>query len=182
MKRTWQLALGLVLIAVASRLIPHWPNFTALGATTLLGAYSLKNKKWALALPLLAIFLSDLLLNNLVYAQYYNGFQWFTDGALFLYGATALVFLVGYFGITKNSAGQVGGASLIGALVFYLVTNFGVWLGSPLYAPNFFGLISSYIAGLPFLLNGALGNLVFSAILFYAFSYFSERKLVDQRV
>src|SRR5690554_7475691 len=66
----------IVVLAAFSRLIPHPPNFTPIGAMALFGAAWFTNRFQALLLPLLALWLSDLALNNLIYAGYYEGFTW----------------------------------------------------------------------------------------------------------
>jgi hypothetical protein len=171
MKKELVLALALISIAVATRLLPHWPNFTALGAAALFSGAFYKRKSFALVIPLLALFISDLVINNVVYASYYDGF---------IYAGVAFAVLIGsYASISKSKPQNLALAGLSSALFFYLLTNFGAWLGSPLYAQNFGGLIASYVAGLPFLINGAIATLVYSFGIFGLHWYTSKDSLVS---
>jgi len=158
------LLLFLVLLAMATRLMPHWPNFTAVGAVALFSGSMFSRKVWAFGVPLLAIFLSDLVLNNVVYAS--GGFVWFTQGFYWIYAAFALSVLLGRYGMNARKGSSVLLSGVASALVFFLITNFGDWLGDPLYAQNFAGLLASYTAGLPFLGNQVLGNFFYTAVLF----------------
>lgn len=165
------IALSLIVLAMATRLVPHWPNFTAVGAVALFGAAIFKNKWLAFGLPLMALFLSDLLLNNLVYGAFQSGFTWLTGGFAFIYGGFLLTALIGRYGIDHRSWKGLAAGTLGSALVFYLLTNFGAWLGNPMYTQDFSGLMASYAAGLPFLVNQVAGTAVYSALLFGAAHY-----------
>ena len=172
MKNKVLLACILVLAAMATRFIPHWPNFTAVGAVALFGGAFFKKGYWGFIIPVAALYLSDLLLNNLVLAEYYEGFQWFTPGFYYMYAAFFLTVLIGRYAINSHKIAGILGGGLSSALVFYFITNFGAWLGNPAYPQNLGGLITSYMAGLPFLTYQVLGTAFYSAILFgaaYAF-------------
>lgn len=167
MKRAFYLFSALLLTGMLTRLLPHWPNFTAVGAVALAGGALYRDRWAAFLLPVTLLFISDLLVNNLLYADFYSGFTWFTPGAIFIYGGFLLMVLIGRYGIGgQRSFIPVLGASLGGSLVFYLVSNFGVWLGGSLYPLNLSGLLASYVAGLPFLLNQALATGFYSALIF----------------
>jgi hypothetical protein len=80
--------------------------------------------------------------------------------------------LVGLIGLVvrkrKNPATVILG-SLAGSIVFYLVTNWAVWAFGTMYAPNFGGLLESYVRAIPFFRNTLLGDLVFTGLLFGAY-------------
>lgn len=160
------LVIGLIFVAAASRLLPHWPNFVPVGAMALFGAAALPKRWLAVIVPVLAFYLSDLALNNTLYAGYYEGFYWgmnyWTTGAIVL-----MVLLgMGFLRNVKFSWMKVGGAAVSATLVFFLVTNFGVWASSMMYPKSGAGLLAAFAAGLPFLVNSLLANLVFSGVLF----------------
>ncbi|WP_417602499.1 DUF6580 family putative transport protein [Owenweeksia hongkongensis] len=161
----------LIVAAIATRFLPHAPNFTAVGATALFGGVLFRNNLRAFMIPAIALFASDLVLNNLVYGQYYEGFQWLTPGFAFIYGAFFITVLMGRYFTSGFKALPLIGAGLASAIVFYLLTNFGAWLGSPMYPQTFGGLIQSYVAGLPFLLNQVAGTAFYGVIMFSA-AYF----------
>ena len=160
------LVIGLILVAAASRLLPHPSNFVPVGAMALFGAAALPKRWLALIVPVLAFYLSDLVLNNTLYTSYFEGFYW--GMSYWTIGAIVLMVVLG-MGLLRNlkfSWLRVGGAAVSATLVFFLVTNFGVWAGGLMYPKTGAGLLAAYAAGLPFLLNSLLANLVFSGLLF----------------
>ncbi len=164
--RTFLLLAGMILLAAASRLLPHWPNFTPVAAMALFGAASLPRRWMAVAVPVLALYLSDLALNNLVYAEYYSGFYWGVNGYVYFGFAATILLGTGLLRRSSFGWGRLGSAILCSTAVFFLVTNFGAWLGSPLYPRSVGGLVAAYTAGLPFLVNSLAGTVVFSGLLF----------------
>lgn len=167
MKKQVVLLSSLLLVGMLTRVLPHWPNFTAVGAVALAGGALFRSRWMAYIVPLALLFLSDLFINNVIYSSYSSGFQWLTSGFAFIYGGFLLMVLIGRYGIgSSKKATSVLAGSVGGSLAFYLISNFGVWLGSPLYPQTLGGLMSSYIAGLPFLVNQAAGTLVYGAVIF----------------
>ena len=140
----------MVLIASVSRLIPHPPNFTPIIAMGLFVGVYFKNKDLSLLVPLIAMLLSDLFLG-------------FHSTMIWVY-LTILAVSYGARFITVNF-GNVIGASLFGSLIFFITTNFGVWLTGSMYPQSFSGLNACYIAGLPFLQNAVMGDLIYTGIL-----------------
>lgn len=171
---------GLILFAALTRLLPHAYNFTAIGAVALFGAAWLPKKGWALAVPLaaplLALFLSDLILNNFVYASFYDGFQLMTPGFLSIYGAFVLIVLLAIPLFRKVTFPRVLTGALGASVVFFLVSNFGVWISSPLYPLTAEGLILCYTAAIPFFHYTVAGNLMYSAALFGGFAYVTAQR------
>lgn len=179
-----KLAIGLILAAALTRLLPHPYNFTPIGAMGLFGAAYFGRNWLTLAIPFAALFLSDLLLNNVVYAQYYSGFTFITSW--WIYGAFALVMLIGLALLrSRVTPGRIVASSLLASVAFYLVSNFGAWIapvGPALYPKTMAGLVEGYIAGLPFLGNTVLGDLFFCALLFGAYAWASRRELAVQKI
>ncbi|MDX2133823.1 MAG: DUF6580 family putative transport protein [Saprospiraceae bacterium] len=169
-----RLVLALLLLAALMRILPHWPNFTPLAAMGLFGAALLERKWMAFAATFLALFLSDLVLNNVVYAQYYDGFVWFTSWWQYL--SFGLVVLLGSSMLSHNrNWGRIGLTAAGSSLVFFLVSNFSVWVESGMYPKNTAGLLACYTAGLPFLAPTVLGDLFYTAVLFGGFSLVYNR-------
>ena len=176
----YRIALVLFILAVLSRLMPHWPNFTALGAVSLFGAAYLERRWLAWATPFVAVFLSDLLLNNVVYSAYYTEFQWITSW--YLYAALGLMVLLGVGVLGSRVTPQRVLASSLGAsVIFFLVTNFGTWANGFLYPKTAAGLASCYVAGLPYFGNTLSGDLFFSAVLFGGYAWVFRNRLVFVR-
>ncbi len=154
----------LVVIAALSRLLPHPPNFTPIGGMALFGAAYFNKKQLAFIIPLVALWISDLILNNLVYGAYYDGFSWM--GMPMVYAAFILIALMGTVVIKKVKFSNVIIASLIASSIFFLLTNLSAWWISPIYPKTLLGIGEAYIAGIPFFLNTVAGDLFFSGVLF----------------
>lgn len=175
-----RLAIALIVLAALTRLglnfLPNPPhNFSPIAAIGLFGAAVFSRRWLALALPFAALFLSDLIINNVLYSQFYQGFAWFTS--VWIYLAFAGVMLVGRLMLRDRiAAAPLVGASVAGSLLFFFVTNFSVWLESGMYPKTGAGLMSCYVAGLPFLQNTMLGDLLFSSILFGAYAWLGSRQ------
>ena len=169
----------LILIAMASRFLfivdgqSLIPNFTAVGAIAILGAAHLKGfKKWII--PMVVLWMSDLILNNLVYAEYYEHFMIF--GSLWVYGSIVVIGILAYYLMKKASWSRLLVTSLAGGVLFYLITNAGVWISpqSP-YSKDLSGLMQSYTAAIPFFRNTLLGNVFYSFVLFGAYEYLATK-------
>ncbi|MDX1943234.1 MAG: DUF6580 family putative transport protein, partial [Saprospiraceae bacterium] len=120
--------LALMIFAAAlSRLLPHPYNFTPISAMGLFGAAYFSKRWLAFVVPFLAMWVSDLMLDNVVYSQYYDGFQWF--GHTWVYISFALIVALGFVLLRKINIINALLASLSASAIFFLVTNFAVWLG-----------------------------------------------------
>lgn len=161
---------AMILIAAFSRIIPHLPNFSPLGAIGLFGAAHFQKKWLAFLAPLAATWLSDLFINNVLYAQYYPTFTWFYEGFYWQYGSYLLITFAGLLLFKKLTTQRVLAGALVSTAIFFLISNAGCWLGSTLYPQNFNGLITCYAAGIPFLKGTMLGDLFYSGVLFGSFA------------
>lgn len=161
----------MVLFVALSRLIPHPPNFTPLGAMALFGAAYFSKKHIALLIPILSLWLSDLVINNVLYAQYFDGFVFFYQGFYWTYLAFVLIGLVGFFVLKKTKLKNILVASLSASILFYLVSNFGVWASGTMYPKDFSGLLTCYSAAIPFFRNTLMGDLVYCGVLFGSFEF-----------
>jgi len=164
----------IVLAAGIIRLIPQPYNFAPIGAMALFGgAYF--GKRWrAFLVPLAALFISDLVVN---YA-FYQEFVLFHEMAIWVYGAFALNVIIGSSLIKKVKISTVTTASVSAALLYYIITNFGVWAMPGImhiYPMTPAGLAACYIAGIPYLWGSVAGNLFYSAILFGVFELAQRR-------
>ncbi|MEM7574298.1 MAG: DUF6580 family putative transport protein [Bacteroidota bacterium] len=159
---------GLILLAALSRLLPHPPNFTPLAAMALFGAAYLQRSWLVWLLPFVAFYLSDLVLNNWVYAAEGAAWNWSVNWGV--YAAFALIILLGIWQLRKRNWTSAGLAltGLAGTLLFYAITNFLSWYVDPfqMYPNGIEGLWMSLAAGLPFLANSLMGTAFFGAILF----------------
>lgn len=170
-KNAFYIVAGLIVFAALSRLLPHAYNFTPIGAIALFGAAYFVKKRWAFIIPVAALWISDLILNNFVYASYYEGFTLFSSGFLYIYGAFALVVILGIYLFDKITVPRVLSGAIGGSLIFFIVSNFGVWLSSPMYPLTLEGLVLCYTAAIPFFHYTLAGNLVYCGVLFGGFEY-----------
>ena len=168
---------AIVLVAALSRLLPHPNNVTPVGAMALFGgAYFVK--RWqSVLLPFVALWLSDLVLNNVVYKAYNPTFTLISAHSYWTYGAFALMVVLGWVLLKKVKTANVVVASVIGSTLFFLITNFGAWYADPfnMYPKTIDGLAASYTLGLPYFLNTLIGDLVWCAVLFGGFEWAQQR-------
>lgn len=157
-------ALAISIGAIAVRLLPHPGNMTPVGATALFGGAKLA-RPWNYLAPLLVLFLTDLFL----------GFHALMP---FVYGSFIVsVYLAERFLKQSVTTKKLIALATANALIFFLVTNFAVWLEGRLYPPTITGLIESYAMGLPFLRNMLIGDLGYTLGIFglYAWSQRSSQ-------
>lgn len=145
-------------------------GFSPVPAVCLFGAAVFRDRRWAFLLPLTAWLLGDLALFALFTAR--DGLSQgvamaFYPAQVFIYCGFALVVCCGMWLRRRRTPGRIAVAGFAGSTLFYLVTNFAVWVIGPESYPNTFGgLVQCYIAGLPFYRNFLIATLGFSAILF----------------
>jgi hypothetical protein len=164
---------ALIFVAALSRLLPHLPNFSPVEAIALFGGAYFASRAWALAVPLIALLVSDLVMGAVIgasYAGYIGGISFWS-----VYACIALSTLLGFGLRGKVGGARVLGYSLVGSVLFFIVTNFGAWLGSPIYPQSGAGLVAAYAAGIPFFQWTVLGTLAYAAILFGGFALLRRR-------
>lgn len=156
--KTRLLTLSLMICAIAMfRILPHPPNVSPVAAMALFGGAYFADKRVAFLVPFLALLFSDLLLG-------------LHDTMLYVYGGFALTVVIGFWIRNRLSAGHIAIAAVASSVLFFIITNFGVWLTSALYPMTFDGLVQAYVAAIPFFQNSLLGNLVFTTVLFGGFA------------
>ncbi|UFH52096.1 DUF6580 family putative transport protein [Spirosoma sp. KNUC1025] len=159
---------AVVLATALFRLVPHWYNFTPVAALALFGAATFERKWLGLAVPMAAMLLSDSLIG-------FHG----SMGAVYV--SFALTWLLGLWALKQPTAVRIAGASIASSILFFLITNFAVWYGSSFYPQTMAGLMGCYAAGLAFyngtsfFVNGLLGDLFFSAVLFGGYYLLQQR-------
>ncbi|NVO18281.1 MAG: hypothetical protein HXX13_01190 [Bacteroidetes bacterium] len=160
------LILSIIFAGAMLRLIPHWPNFTPIASIALFGGTYLKRKELAFLIPVLAMLLSDVIIG-------------FHNVMIPVYASFLLIVSFGFILKSKVSMVNVVTASLMSSLVFYLITNMASWAtGMVPYSTGITGLMQAYIAGLPFFLNGILGDLFFNGVFFGAFYMVTKKSRI----
>lgn len=150
------LAIALISFAVISRVLPHPANFTPIAAVALFGGAILP-RRWAISLPLVAMIISDLIigLHPLI---------------MFTWGSFAAIALISSYRFKTISTSNVVVGSLGASILFFIVSNFGVFVEGRLYTWSLQGLAQCYINALPFFRNTLVGDIVYSALLFGAYA------------
>jgi len=139
------------------RYLPHPPNVSPIAAMALFAGATFSDRRAAFLLPLLALFSGDLVIG-------------LHDTMIYVYAAFGFTVLAGMALRHRLRPGNIAVAVIATSLLFFLLTNFGVWMTSALYPKTGEGLVQAYIAGIPFFQNTLLGNAGFSVLLFGAYS------------
>jgi hypothetical protein len=151
------LALAIIALVAALRIAPHPWNFTPVGAMALFSGAIIRDRRLAFFFPILALFVGDIFigLHKLVPVVY----------ASFLVSVA-----IGFWLRYRRSFGRITRATLLGALQFFLVTNFAFWAFGLSYPRNSAGLLACYLAGIPFFWNTLAGDAVYATLLFGGFA------------
>ena len=149
----------IILIAATLRLVPHPPNFAPIAAMALFGGVYL-NRGYALAVPIIALFISDLVIG------FYSPVVMVS-----VYGSFILTGLIGLWLRRRKSPRNVILAALGSSVLFFIVTNFAVWLGG-WYPRNAAGLLDCYTLALPFFRNTIAGDLFYTGAFFGCYELF----------
>lgn len=159
---------AIIFVAAITRLIPHPMNFAPLGAMALFGAAYFGRKGMGLLITMIAWLISDFILNNFVYS-FSDGLVLFTQGSIFIYGSILLIYLLGTQVLKKITLVRMLGGSLAASIIFFAISNLGVWATGTMYPMNAAGLMECYAAGIPFFKNTVAGDLFYSGALFLVY-------------
>ena len=140
----------LIVFGFLMRLMPHMPNFVPIAAIALFAGAHL-DKRVAVWVPLVIMIISDLVIGL-------HGVIFYTWGAFILIG------FIGMHLKERKTVGNIFASTVFSAVLFFLITNFGVWLAW--YPHSWEGFLACFIKAIPFFRNTLAGNLVFSAVLF----------------
>ena len=157
------LSLILVLAGVALRVAPHPWNFAPIGAIALFGGAHFERRFLAITIPLVTMFIGD------CFIGYHSLMP-------VIYATYALIALLGtLLRERRTSVTAIGGSVLASSVIFYVVTNFAVWQMGTTYAKTTAGLVTCYVAAIPFFGNTLVSDALFTAILFGAFAAVERR-------
>jgi len=161
------IALGLILLAAITRLLPHPGNFTAIGAIALFAGATFSKHRWAYLLPLAALFVTDLFL----------GIHF---SIIPVYACIAFTVWLGTRVQQKPGILNIGLLSLSSSTLFFLITNLPIWYADlSLYPLTIAGTIQSYVMGIPFFKNQVLGDLFYNALIFGSYHFIAKSKKVE---
>jgi len=153
--------IGLIVLAILTRLVPHPPNFAPITGIALFSAINFNNRFFKFFVPLISLVIFDLII----------GFSLIN---IFVYLSFIVIVLVGnHFKKIKLKS------ILISSVVFFIISNFGVWLIG--YPKTVSGIVMCYTAAIPFFINTILGDLFYSYILKYSFNVTLKSKVFKIR-
>ena len=144
---------SIIIFAALTRLVPHPPNFTPIIAIGLFGGAYLKDSRLVFLIPLIAMLIADTFLG-------------FHGTMIWVYGSLIIISMMGVLLKNRTTMKNCAVATLGGSLLFFIVTNFGVWIISGFYEKSIMGLFQCYAMALPFFYNTLAGSVVYSAIMF----------------
>lgn len=151
------IVLCFLLLGVVARVVPHPANFAPIAAIAIFGGAKLP-RKLAFTLPLVIMIVSDVMLG-------------LHDTIMYTWGSFLLIALLSnVFLRNRENAFTVVGSGIIASVLFFIITNFGVWVQGSLYPSTVEGLIQSYVMAIPFFRNTLAGDIVYTSIFFGAFS------------
>ncbi|MBP9670056.1 hypothetical protein KBD75_01495 [Candidatus Woesebacteria bacterium] len=157
-----QIVIGLIFAGIISRIVPHPLNMALVtGATIFAGSRLGKLEGVIVALGSMAI--SDLILGA-------------HDTMLFTWGSFALIALLSHKVLsTKLNLSRLAITTLSSSLIFFVISNFGVWLVGNMYALTFSGLVTCYVNAIPFLRNMIVGDALYTSVIFGVYFFLSRK-------
>ena len=148
-------------LLVLSRIVPHPPNFTPILAGIIFLPFIKKDLTFALMVPLASMIISDLVIGM-------------HSLMLWTYGSLMILSLISFFFYQDNFK-RVGALALISPMIFFVLSNFGVWINSNSYSKDIEGLIACYFNAIPFYTSSALACILFSTIFYLIRISFSKK-------
>ena len=160
---------GLIGVGVAGRLLPHVPNATPITAITL-AANKHVGRMWSFIVPITAMVISD---------AFIGFYDWRILASV--YGSFLLIGCISQYMRKNSNPLTITLLAVAASIVFFLVTNFTVWLFSPWYEKSISGLLYCYTLGIPFLRNMLIGDIAYTFILLGALKTLTVLK-VERRL
>jgi len=151
-------------ISIFSRIVPHIPNMTAVGALALFTG-STQTFKTSCIATLGAMLVSDMILG-------FHPVMWATYGSFFI------TILLGRWLKTRNNWKTIGVVTFLSSFQFFVLTNFAVWQTGLMYPKTLSGLLECYVMGLPFFRNSLVGDFMYTAIFFGVFEIVKRLKKI----
>lgn len=159
------LALLILFFGILSRFIVHTPNFTPVVAIALFGGFYFK-RQWAYVVPLVLFAVSDLVIG-------------FHSTMIFTYSSILLIVLIGRLARNNKSAGSILGSGLISAIIFFVITNFGVWVVGGLYPLTLAGLQECFMMAVPFFRYTLASTLIYSCAFFGVYEFAKSKSFAQ---
>lgn len=181
--RGMMLIIGLMIFGAFTR-IPtntiffHIANMASINAIALFSGASFKQMRTAVMITLLTVLLSDVCISQFLFSSwwpFYQGWYW-------QYSSYVLIVLLGIFLRERRQVFHIMMASFSASMLFFALSNFGVWYSSGMYPNTLPGLFACYVAALPFFKHTLLSDFIFSCVLFYTSAICFLLKLFFNRI
>jgi len=169
-KNVRPLALSLTVLGALIRLIPHPPNFAPVGGMSLYAGARLRGWQ-AFAVPLLLMAVTDPLMREGSYSV----------ATPFIYLSFLINVWIGRRLQSTESPLRIGAACLLCSVQFYLLSNFGTWMGN-WYPHTWSGLALCYTEAIPFFGRTLAGDLFYSGVLFGLHAWLSRSLRTAEQV
>ncbi|MEC9206088.1 MAG: DUF6580 family putative transport protein [Pseudomonadota bacterium] len=153
MKHNILVPLFLFILLIISRMLSDIPNFTPTISLIIFAGFYIQDRVFAASVILFSQIISD-------------AFIGFHDSMMFVYLPLLLIGYLSPIIIRKLNILSVSIASVLSPSIFFIISNFGVWLTMGLYPGNLSGLLSCYVAGIPFFKYSLLSTILFSLTIF----------------
>ena len=161
--------ISLILILVFARLIPHPPNFTPIIAVAILSSYFFRNVYLSITTLLVSMLLADVFIG-------------FYKDMLFVYISLLLIPIIFFKISSKINYKNLFIFGFVGALIFYLISNFGVWLVGNLYSKDIDGLVECYYLAIPFFRNTLFSTIFYSYFGLFLMIFINRFNLKTEKI
>ncbi len=159
----------LIVIGVISRIIPHIPNFAPITAIALLAGVVFQDRKISMLVPIISMILGDILLQITSGSGFHSTWLW-------VYAGIIAMTLIGRFLKNHLSPSAILSSSIAGSIIFFFISNFGVWASTNMYPPTLVGLQACYLMGIPFFYGTFLSDVFYSLLFFKIYLYYTNKK------
>ena len=153
----------LTTLLILSRIIPHPPNFTPILAGIIFLPFIKRDIKFSVFVPIGGMLISDFIIGM-------------HSLMLWTYGPIIILSLLSYY-FSNDKASRIASLAIASPAIFYLISNFGVWINSPMYTKDFSGLIQCYANAIPFYANSAIACILFCSAFFLIKSFLKHDRL-----
>ena len=172
-----------IIITILSRLTPLVYNFSPIIGLTLFGAAYIKDRNASFIIPLALIYFTDLIINNTVFRHFFpnhDGLVLYSSYMLWGFAAYILIITIGRWLLTKVNIKTLTASALGSSIIFFIISNFGVWLSSngTTYSKDLTGLMLCFEMAIPFFRSSFMGDLMSTAVIFGG--YFLLEKFAPQ--
>ena len=153
---------GIIIIAALVRFFPHPPNFAPMAALALFGGKYYSDKKFAFIIPLAVMVVTDSII----------GFHYLIP---VVYISFLLIVGIGLLLRRSNKVSWLVAGSVASSTLFFVITNFYEWYAGIMYPKTAEGLITCFVAAIPFYFNSLIGDMFFVSVMFMSFEFLTRR-------